>query len=373
MTSATLTTGQEDRLRALAGALIDQQAARVVVAPYRAASGFWFGGGSLRRGPDGNLWLAGRYRNYGDSRTGLAAGERGMECALYVSRDEGASFEKVRSWSKAELSYPGNTVLSIEGTSLHFLPDGGCELYISSEKDLPYPEDVADFQKPTTGIWTIDVMKAPSVEALDAGTIAPALGVGPVSGYLHVKDPSVFTNAAGDTVMLFCSHPFCWTSSNTGVAVRPRGEEGFCVTTWQMLGRGPAWDVAVTRVTNRLSVPRVGVFADVPPLSMYFYDGAECVREHEQSSKAVSRARGYSCEEIGGVAYGFDADFPAVERLSALRPMFVSPWGTGCSRYVDTQSDETGLRAIWQRSAEDLSQPSVINHLSAERVAEILA
>ena len=372
MTSVSLTTGQEDRLRALAGALIDQQAARVAVAPYRPASGFWFGGGSLTRGPEGSLWLAGRYRNYGDSRTGLDAGERGVECALYVSGDEGVSFDKVRSWSKADLSYPDNTVLSIEGTSLHFPADGGCELYVSSEKALPYPEDLADFQKPATGIWTIDVIRASSVEALDAGTVAPALGVGAHPGYLHVKDPSVFENADGHTVMIFCSHPFCWTSSNTGVAVRPRGGSEFGVTTWQMLPRGPAWDVSVTRVTSRLAVPPVGLFADLPPLSLYFYDGAECVREHEQSTKAVSRARGYSCEEIGGVAYGVNEDFPAARRLSALRPMFVSPWGTGCNRYVDALSDETGLWAIWQRSAEDLSQPLMINHLPAERVAEIL-
>ena len=52
-----------------------------------AETGFWFGGGNMVQDHDGTLWLVGRYRNHGDSRTGLGAGERGLELALFRSDD----------------------------------------------------------------------------------------------------------------------------------------------------------------------------------------------------------------------------------------------------------------------------------------------
>jgi len=140
-----------------------------------------------------------------------------------------------------------------------------------------------------------------------------------------------------------------------------------------MVGRGAAWDVAVTRISNRLPVPRLGVLADAPPISLYFYDGAECVRQHDESSSGVHRARGYSCEEISGALAGFDSEFPRIERLSRLRPWFVSPRGTGCSRYVDTLVTEDGIRAVWQQSQDDLSQPLVTHFLPMAEVRRILA
>ena len=111
--SVELSSEHIDKLSAFAAALIDQEAAHVLVEPNRRASGFWFGGGDVARDADGTLWLCGRYRNFGDSRTGLAAGERGLTCAVFRSTNGGVSFEKVRTWSKADLSYPGGKVLSL--------------------------------------------------------------------------------------------------------------------------------------------------------------------------------------------------------------------------------------------------------------------
>ena len=68
-------------------ALIDQESARVIVPPMQPRSGFWFGGGNMVEDADGTFYLCGRYRNYGDSRTGLAAGERGLELAIFRSTD----------------------------------------------------------------------------------------------------------------------------------------------------------------------------------------------------------------------------------------------------------------------------------------------
>ena len=90
------TVQYEQCLRALLTALIDQGQARVLVPPNQNALGFWFGGGNLVRDEQGTIWLCGRYRNYGDSRTGLRAGQRGVECALFRSDDGGHSFASVQ-------------------------------------------------------------------------------------------------------------------------------------------------------------------------------------------------------------------------------------------------------------------------------------
>ena len=59
------------RLKEVASRLVDQQHARVIVPPQRPGTGHWFGGGNLVQDQNGSLWLTGRFRNQGDSRTGL--------------------------------------------------------------------------------------------------------------------------------------------------------------------------------------------------------------------------------------------------------------------------------------------------------------
>ncbi len=373
MTQTTLSDLRKRKLIDLLGVLIDQEAASVWIEPNCRASGYWFGGGNGVRDEDGTLWIAGRYRNFGDSRTGLAAGERGLECALFASTDNGATFTKERSWSKADLSFPGNEVLSIEGTSLHRCQDGSWELFVSSEKAREYPPGFEEFRKPGAGVWTIDVMTGEDISGLDAGTIRTALAEQEDCAYLHVKDPVVYDAPEGGTHLVYCSHPFCWSSANTGLAVRPDGQSRFERKSRQLVCRGPAWDVAGTRLTCRMPVPALGVFADLPPVYVFFYDGLECVREHEQNNRGVSRPRGYSCEELGGAMAGFEADFPRMERLSYLEPLFVSPWGTGASRYIDALVTAEGIFAIWEQSQPDLSQPLVGRFVSMREVKEILS
>jgi len=173
--------------------------------------------------------------------------------------------------------------------------------------------------------------------------------------------------------MIFCSHPFCWSSTNTGLAVREPGEAAFEVRAWEVVSRGATWDVAATRITDRMPVAQVGCFAGQRPCAVYFYDGAECLRSHEENSLARSRPRGYSCEEIGGAFWGGDGVFPAMRRLSPLRPMFVSPWGTGCSRYVSTLVTGEGILAAWEQGQADGSQPLVGHFLPMEQVEQILS
>ncbi|MEQ8785586.1 MAG: hypothetical protein RIC55_04775 [Pirellulaceae bacterium] len=365
----------EERLIRLSRALIDQQRARVIVPANQAAAGFWFGGGNLMDSGDGRLWLVGRYRNAGDSRTGLGAGERGLELAVFCSRDRGGSFEKVVSLAKQDLNVEGRTVLSIEGTALHAC-DGGVELFVSSEKSgIGYPAPFEDYLKPGTGVWTIDRLAAPTVEALADARPETVLSCDDPR-FVHVKDPFVCDLPSGDLALLFCTHPYCWTSSNTGYALRRRASDALAPPVFDFFPRGVTWDVAMTRGTCVLEVPRVGPFAE-RPVSLLFYDGGECVRNLDEHQAAVSRPRGYSCEELGGLAY-FSGDhftgdhFTGIERLSRHAPMFVSPHGTGCSRYVDVLAAHDGLYATWQQSQADGSQPLVISHLSPTEVESLL-
>jgi len=366
----SLNAAAEDRLMALATMLVDQRRARVVVPPQQAASGFWFGGGNLIEAPDGALLLIGRYRNQGDSRTGLGLGERGLELAIFHSTDRGSTFAKLLSFTKPDLNVGDREVLSIEGSALH-LTSAGVELFVSTEKtNIPYPSAFSSFLKPGTGVWTIDRLAAPSIEQL-ADARPTTLLESQDPSVIHMKDPSVHDLADGDTVLMFCTHPYCWSSSNTALAVRAAGQTEFAEPNVTCFPRGAAWDVAITRGTAIVDVPRVGMFRD-RQVSLLFYDGGESLRNLVEHQTAVNRPRGYSCEELGGVAYVIDGDFQHIIRLSKYAPLFVSPNGTGCSRYVDVLATDDTFYTTWQQSQNDLSQPLVINTVARSEVESLL-
>lgn len=360
----------ETKLLDVARLLIDQQRARVIVPPQQKSSGFWFGGGNLTRDPRGRLLLVGRYRNFGDSRSGLGAGERGLELAILRSEDNGQSFEKVISFSKADLNVGDREVLSIEGSALHWTDDG-VELFVSTEKsNVAYPLGFESYLKPNTGVWTIEQLKAESIETLtDSKPVTILDSTDP--GNLHVKDPAVYDAPNGDLVLIYCTHPFCWSSSNSAYVVRKKSEAGFSSPSHDFFPRGPAWDVAITRATALVDVPSVGEFSG-HRVSLLFYDGGESLRNLDEHVSAVSRPRGYSCEELGGVAYVVDGDLNDVHRLSSNFPTFVSPYGTGCSRYVDVLAGEDGYFATWQQSQADLSQPLVMHCVERAKVEQAL-
>ena len=361
----------EARLVDLALALIDQQRARIVVSPYRSSAGFWFGGGNLVVDANGRFYLVGRYRNFGDSRTGLGSGERGLELAIFRSDDGAKSFQKQVSFTKPDLHVGDRSVLSIEGSALHFT-EQGVELFVSTEKaGIEYPEEFQSLLKPGTGVWTIEHLQADAIDQLKEASIKTVLeSTDPA--VMHVKDPAVYTTAGGDLVLMYCTHPYCWSSSNTAYATRLRGSENLSASCFDFFPRGFAWDIAITRGTCILDVPKLGPFAD-QQVSLLFYDGGEALRNLDEHQQAVKRPRGYSCEEIGGVAYFVGGDMSRIYRLSQNKPLFISPYGTGCSRYVDVLATEQGLYATWQQSQEDLSQPLVLNFVDNEEVENILA
>ena len=52
--------------------------------------------------------------------------------------------------------------------------------------------------------------------------------------------------------------------------------------------------------------------------------------------------------------------------------MFVSPYGTGCSRYVDVLVTDDAFYTTWQQSQDDLSQPLVMTKVDRNEVASLL-
>lgn len=374
---AALPSALEERLTNLANALIDQNRAVTIVPAQHPSTGFWFGGGNTIEDPNGDLHVVGRYRNHGDSRTGVAAGERGLELAIFTSTDGGQNWEKSVSFSKPDLNVGDRTVLSIEGSALR-RTESGYELYVSTEKDgIGYPDGYDGYLKPGTGVWTIERLAATSLEGLKQATLETVAECSDLR-WLHIKDPFLYERAGGNLNLLFCSHPFSWSSSNTGYRSASAGSANdinvqppFGETQYDFFPRGTTWDVAMTRGTCVLDIPKVGAFSDVAA-SLFFYDGGESLRDLDEHSTAVKRPRGYSCEELGGVAYIQNGSFEHIERLSKYLPQFVSPYGTGCSRYVDVVSTKTGLVATWQQSQDDLSQPLVMNVVTHQEVADIL-
>ncbi len=370
----SLGTDLIDRLKNLAIRLIDQRECVRLVDPQGNSEGFWFGGGNLIQQKDGTVLACGRYRNHGDARTGVGAGDRGLEFAVFALSEDLRSACKIFSLSKDDLSY-GEPVVSIEGGCLLAEETGDAvELFVSTEKKKAYPKEFINFQKPGTGVWSVDLLRGrsgvSSISTADARVIVSSED----ADCLHVKDPVAFRFDDEATQLLYCHHSFAWSSSNTGLASRHREAVHFSLIESNALPRGNSWDVACSRITERLPVPRIGPFADLPELSLYFYDGAECLRALDENKAAARRPRGYSCEELGGLAWGWDQEFPKMNKISTCFPLFVSPHGTGCSRYVSALNLKDGsILAGWQQSQRDLSQPLVVNRLKPDAVRAILS
>jgi hypothetical protein len=349
------------RLRTFAHKLIDPAHARVAIAPEQATKGFWFGGGNLVSGPDGTLYLTGRYRSAGDSRTGLDLGDRGRELAIFASHDTGGSWTKVLSLDKAAVSPGERPALSIEGSALRFIP-GGVELFVSSEKAVQYPDIVSEYRKPGTGVWTIERLVATTVDGLAKATPRTVVASHDPAT-LQIKDPFLGTAADGSTLLFFCHHSFNWSSSGSGYIRLDHKGMPAGLPVFDCYPRGPAWDVAITRATCVLPLP-----ATLAPegTGLVFYDGGESLRNLDEHAKAKRRPRGYSCEELGGLGYYTRGDPTVFTRISTLFPEFISPDGTGCLRYVDVLATDDAFIATWQQSRPDGSQVLMINRVSRQ-------
>ena len=266
---------QVDQLRELGLRLIDQNSAKILIPAQKQEPGFWFGGGNIIQEKNGRILICGRYRNAGDSTTGTGAGERGLEFSIFAGESTNADFSKILSFSKQDLAH-SSEIVSIEGGCLlQNTQSDKIELFISTEKKIAYPKALINFQKPGTGVWTVDLLQGTKAESIDLNSIQTVASSGN-GNTLHVKDPVAFNSSNGDTELLYCNHPFSWSSSNTGLA--RRSGSTFDHLSDSVLARGNSWDVACSRITERLQIPKFGSFSEIPDLSLYFYDGAECLR-----------------------------------------------------------------------------------------------
>ena len=189
-----------DRLKELGVRLIDQRNARILVPALGNESGFWFGGGNLLQEPDGTILACGRFRNPGDARTGTGSGERGLEFAIFSGASPDAEFKKTLSFSKNDLSV-NEEVVSIEGASLirSETTSDGWELFVSTEKRVSYPKPLINFQKPGTGVWSIDRIKGTDGLSSLAPDTLETVASSQKGETLHVKDPVAFRMNAGST------------------------------------------------------------------------------------------------------------------------------------------------------------------------------
>lgn len=372
----------------LATAMVNQRQAKILIEAEQQSAGHWFGGGNVIQVNE-KVYVCGRFRNKGDSRYGITEGERGYAFAIYeleIHDKNNINVKLLHKWTKNNIfealkqqnQLPDNCkeVLSIEGTSLHYNKSKKIwEFYVSSEKLLNYPETVKSFQKKNTGIWSIDKICASNIDHFsfldNQYQIYPVLSSNDPM-YLHMKDPVVFSfkNENGNDMngLFFSCAPFCWTSSFTGFAIQEQNKykEKFSIVSNEFVPRGTCWDVACTRITSRCPI--------LPDSNQFFcfYDGAECVNKHVNSSYNW----GWSCEEVGGLFIeNYNTGIPKSDcfsRISKLFPLFSSPFGTTSSRYVDAVWTSFGLIITWQQAQVNGSQPLVINILSLSEVNEIL-
>ncbi|NJL92487.1 MAG: hypothetical protein HC915_01575 [Anaerolineae bacterium] len=135
----------------------------------------------------------------------------------------------------------------------------------------------------------------------------------------------------------------------------------------------PPGDVAATRITDVMPLPAEGVFAGEDPHWVAFFDGAESLRRQDENPRAKFRPRGYSCEEIGGAMIATQPDLADAQRLSRLAPWFLSPHGTGSSRYASTLVTQEGIWATWQQAQPSGAQPLVGHFLPMARVIDLLS
>ena len=84
-------------------------------------------------------------------------------------------------------------------------------------------------------------------------------------------------------------------------------------------------------------------------------------------------SRGNLIDDLANGILICEEDFPEIISFSEDFPAFISPHGTGCSRYVSTLQTNEGILATWQQSQKDESQPLVANFLSNERILKIFS
>ncbi|HLK59864.1 MAG TPA: hypothetical protein VKU00_25100 [Chthonomonadaceae bacterium] len=294
--------------------LFDPAEGALVRAPLDAGPGWWAGAPGATFDPVSNAFYI-VYRQRMPRELG-----RGVECRIAVS-ENGISFTDIWALPKTTLD-----ALSLERCSLQRGLDGVWRLFLSYVS----PEDKR---------WRIGLVEAAEPDQFDATSLTPLLTAEDVGGE-GVKDPNVFV--IGRMTYLLASYATRLpeltpdaearkhqtgdiyntglTLSRTGAAISGDGRHfqwlgdvspGLGEAAGDGKAAQPSWDAYCKRIGSLLPIEGGGYLA--------FYDGSASVAENY--------------EEKTGLAMTFD--LRTYYSLSPQQPALVSPYASGCLRYVD--------------------------------------
>jgi hypothetical protein len=290
--------------------LFDPAAGMMVRAPLGDGPGWWAGApGATFDALTDTFYLV--YRQRQPRELG-----RGIECRIAAS-ENGIAFKDIWALPKSSLN-----ALSLERCSLCRGLDGVWRLYLCYVS-------VEDRR------WRIGLLEADEPDAFDLERLTPLLTADDI-GADGVKDPSVFI--IGRMTYLIASYATHeadldpeqsrvrhatgdifntgLTRSRTGAAISGDGRRFQWIGDISPMTQAgdpdkPAWDSYCRRIGSVLPLDRGGFLA--------FYDGGASVAENY--------------EERTGLAITFD--LREFYSLSPDGPALVSPYSTGCLRYVD--------------------------------------
>jgi hypothetical protein len=271
----------------------------VVVEPPGAGAGYWAGGPSAVRGPDGAVYLAYRLRRpYGVGR-GYAN--------VIARSEDGVVFEEIAVLQRDQFDCD-----SLERPALVARPDGGWRIFVSCAT-------------PGTKHWRVDLLESDTPDSFDPDSRRTVL-----AGDAHegLKDPVVAWHD-GRWHMWVCAH-----------ALDNVGGEDQMVTRYASSPDGATWTVggvALDRRPGRWDARGARVAA-------VLFDGDRVTAYYDGRATADENA-----EERTGIAVGSSLD----HLVSTGDPLPGPGVGTDSLRYLTVLADPDGYRFYYETSRLD--------------------
>ena len=91
----------------------------------------------------------------------------------------------------------------------------------------------------------------------------------------------------GDLALMYCNHPFTWSSSNTSLAIRRAGSDTYEHQTHDLMSHGPVWDIANLRRALEAEIAEraeVRIHAVSPVSSVGSASSAPAARARQESA-----------------------------------------------------------------------------------------
>jgi hypothetical protein len=271
--------------------------------PVGFETGYWAGAPGVFYAADEPAW----YLTYRIRRPRGVAPDRGGEARIARSTD-------LKNWQDLwSVTKDRFDSASIERCALRKGSDGHWRYFVS-------------YVDPADGRWSVSVLKAATIEQLDAAQAKPVFKAQPL-GLEGIKDPWIFERDGVFHMFLSVALPTPRTSArshstfdifNTGECVSATGRASSRdLDHWQWQGvifapEKAGWDRYCRRINSLIFLGQH---------CFGFYDGS------------ASHAENY--EEKTGLAVS--SDLRGCQSLTEDGPLFTSPHGSGSLRYLDAQ------------------------------------